>query len=494
MKITAFNPKIGFLEEKKLVASTDKPSLFLIGRHPNSDLVLNTPGVSRVHGLITSFQQNYYFVELASTSGSRLNNQEVLVNQNCILQPGDNLRIGDFFLLFLSEEEQIKKPEPYWFLKPQTTDNYHQINSGKQDELIVNCSQIVQETHDVKTFCFITSPPTMFNYQPGQFVTLELEIDGKLIKRPYSISSTPSRPHNLEITVKRVPAPNDIPDAPPGLVSNWLHDNFTVGNQIKISPPTGNFTIQNNPNRKFIFISAGSGITPMMSMSRWLCDTTPNADIVFIHSAKTVNDIAFCHELEFMANRHPNFQLAINLTGMQYNPNWLGYTGRLNETMIKTISHDFQERIVYVCGPDGFRENVKAILRELEFPMENYYEESFGSSKKQNKQQKQPQLVVADDTPTHFYSKSYAPIPQKSNVVAFTKSQKEVVCDAKETILQAAQKEGITLPYGCQMGACGQCKLRKLSGDVYYEEDFNCEEDYVLTCVAKADGNVVIEG
>ncbi|NJS16562.1 MAG: 2Fe-2S iron-sulfur cluster binding domain-containing protein [Nostocaceae cyanobacterium CSU_2_110] len=53
-------------------------------------------------------------------------------------------------------------------------------------------------------------------------------------------------------------------------------------------------------------------------------------------------------------------------------------------------------------------------------------------------------------------------MPEKSNVVAFTKSQKEVVCDAKETILQAAQKEGITLPYGCQMGACGQCKLRKL--------------------------------
>ncbi|MBF2014790.1 MAG: FHA domain-containing protein [Rivularia sp. T60_A2020_040] len=130
MKITTFNPKTGFLEEKKLVASTEKPSLFLIGRHPNSDLILNTPEVSLVHGLITYFQQNYYFVELASTGGSRLNNQEVLVNQNCILEPGDNLRIGDFFLLFLSEEEQIEKPEPYWFLKPQTTDGCNQIISG----------------------------------------------------------------------------------------------------------------------------------------------------------------------------------------------------------------------------------------------------------------------------------------------------------------------------------------------------------------------------
>ena len=487
MKITVFNPKIAFSQEKKLVVSTSEPSIFLIGRHPKCDLLLNTPEVSRVHGLITYFQENYYFVELASTGGSRLNNKEVLVNQNCILKPGDILNICDFFLLFMPEE---KYESNYWFLKPQTIDNYTQVASGKEAELIVNCSQIIEETHDVKTFRFIASPPTNFNYKPGQFVTLELEIDGKLVKRSYSISSTPSRPHNLEITVKRVPAPSDIPSVPSGLVSNWLHDNFTVGNQIKISPPTGNFTIQNDPNRKFMFISAGSGITPMMSISRWLCDTIPNADIVFVHSAKTVKDIAFCHELELMASRHPYFKLAITLTGTKYNPNWLGYTGRLNETMIQAIARDFQERIVYVCGPDGFRESVKAILSELGLNMQNYHEESFGSKK-----QKKAEVAVADNTLIHFYSAlNTASNKDKSNAIVFTKSQKEVVCDREETILEAAQKQGITLPYGCQMGACRQCKLRKLSGEVYYEQDFNCEEDYVLTCIAKAEGSVVIEG
>ncbi|WP_414623173.1 FAD-binding oxidoreductase [Calothrix sp. CCY 0018] len=481
MKITVFNPKIAFIQEKELAASTDNGSTLLIGRHPNCDLVLDTPEVSRIHGLITYFQQNYYFTELASIDGSRLNNQEVLVNQKCILQLGDILKIGDFFLLLLSEEEKLEKSNPYWFLKPQIKNDDTQLTSDTQDKQIVKCCQIIEETHDVKTFRFITSPPTTFNYKPGQFVTLELEINGKLVKRSYSISSTPSRPQNLEITVKRVPS---------GLVSNWLHDKFTLGDQIKISPPTGNFTIPDNLNRKFMFISAGSGITPMMSMSRWLCDTIPNADITFVHSAKTLKDIVFRQELELMASRNAYFQLAVTLTSSGYNPTWLGYTGRLNEATIKAIANDLQERIVYVCGPDSFRESVKAILGELDFPMQNYHEESFGYSKKPKKYLP----VVADDTPKHFYSTPYEPASKKSNIVTFTKSQKEVVCDAEETILEAAQKEGITLPYGCQMGACGKCKLHKLSGEVYYEQGFDCEEDYVLTCVTKAEGNVIIEG
>ncbi|MGB3755957.1 MAG: FHA domain-containing protein [Rivularia sp. (in: cyanobacteria)] len=233
MKITVFNPKKGFVQETSLVPSINKPPTFLIGRHPNCDLILNTPEVSRVHALITSCQQHYYFTELASTDGSRLNNQEVFINENRILVSGDIIQISDFCLLFLPESEKIEKSNPYWFLKPQTTDNSTQTTSVKQDELIVQCSQIIEETHDVKTFRFVTSPPTKFDYKPGQFVTLDLEIDGKSVKRSYSISSTPSRPHNLEITVKRVPAPTDIPDVPPGLVSNWLNDNLTVGSQLK---------------------------------------------------------------------------------------------------------------------------------------------------------------------------------------------------------------------------------------------------------------------
>ncbi|MGB3652330.1 MAG: FHA domain-containing protein [Rivularia sp. (in: cyanobacteria)] len=497
MKVTVFNPIKGFSQEKLLAAPVDKASIFLIGRHPNCDIVLNSPEVSRVHGLINYSNENYYFVELASTDGSRVNNQEVLVNESCILKKGDIVQIDNFYLLFNNEVEKSEQPNPYWFLKSQNTEVYTEVASVKpetfpevasvkQGEKLVICSQIIEETHDVKTFRFVTSPPTNFDYKPGQFVTLDLEIDGKSVKRSYSISSTPSRPHSLEVTIKRVPAPKHVADAPPGLVSNWLHDNLTVGNQIKISPSVGNFTIaDDNPNCKFMFISAGSGITPMMSMSRWLCDTIPNADIVFVHSAKTTRDIVFTQELELMASRQPGFQLAITLTGKEYSPTWTGYTGRLNQKMFEQMSHDIQERIIYICGPDSFREGVKTLLRNLDFPMQNFHEESFGSFKPKKAQQ-------VDTVPANPVSKEEK--EEKGNNIVFTKSEQEIVCDAEETILQAAQREGLTLPYGCQVGVCGQCKLPLASGKVNYEQDYGCEDDCVLTCVGKAAGKVVIEG
>ncbi|HAX90272.1 MAG TPA: flavodoxin, partial [Cyanobacteria bacterium UBA11370] len=78
------------------------------------------------------------------------------------------------------------------------------------------CVGIIDETHDVKTFRFAADPPVLFTYQPGQFVILNLDINGKPVKRSYSLSSTPSRPHTLDITVKRTSSPSDTPDAPPG--------------------------------------------------------------------------------------------------------------------------------------------------------------------------------------------------------------------------------------------------------------------------------------
>ena len=491
MKITAFNHLTGALEEKILSSQTGNLQRCLIGRHPSCDLNLNTPEISRVHAIILKSQENYYFIDLASTDGSRINNQEVEFNQEYPLKAGDVIRIGDFILLF---EEISDESQPYWFLKPKDTNIPKQLTIGNDNQPIFRCSQVIDETHDVKTFRLISSPPQVFDdYKPGQFVTLDLEINGESVKRSYSISSTPSRPHALEITVKRVPSPSDAPNVPPGLVSNWLHDYLTVDSLMKVSPPMGNFTCFEHPNEKFLFISAGSGITPMMSMSRWLCDIDPDADIVFVHSAKTVRDIIFCQELELMASRNPKFQLAVTLTGTHH-PTWSGYTGRVNDLMLQAIAPDFKERIVYVCGPDGFRSSVKATLKEMKFPMSSYHEESFGSSKKRKKSSPSPKpetQIKSEISPTDTFKASKT---QTADVVFFTKSDKELVCDPEETILEAAQREGIKLPYGCGMGACGQCKLRKVSGEVIYEEDSECEDDYVLTCVAKATGSVIIEG
>jgi ferredoxin-NADP reductase len=239
--------------------------------------------------------------------------------------------------------------------------------------------RIVNETADVKSFTFVADPPVKFNYLPGQFVTLDLEINGESVLRSYSISSAPSRPNTLEITVKCVAA---TAEQPAGLVSNWLHDNLKLGSQIKLSAPMGKFTCAPKPPAKLLLLSAGSGITPMMSMARWLADTAADTDIIFFHSARSPQEIIFRQELELMSARLPNFHLAISMTQTVSGSAWAGFTGRLAEPMLRCIAPDFLERSVYVCGSEGFMQASKSLLETLSFPMQNYAQESFGAAPK----------------------------------------------------------------------------------------------------------------
>ncbi len=393
---------------------------------------------------------------------SRINNQQVEVNESYLLKPNDVIHIGDFLLLI--EEMQLLENQ-----------SKSQGKAWRSPTLTARCVRVIDETPDVKTFTFVAEPSVEFTYQPGQFVTLNLEINGKTIKRAYSISSTPSRPHSLDITVKRATPPNNEPDAPPGLVSNWLHDNLQAGSQVKIGSPLGDFSCIEHPSSKILFISAGSGITPMMSMSRWLLDTNAGSDIVFFHSARTVDDIVFRQELELMTSRYANFQLATTLTREDSNSS-PGGIGRFSKSMLSKIAPDFAERTVYVCGSEAFTQQVKEILQELKFPMENYYAESFGKPKKKKKEN---QLQLEKTT--------------VSQTLVLAKSGVELTYDSEDTILETVEKEGIELPHMCKMGACHKCKLRLIEGEVRYDEEPECEEGHILTCIAQPVGRVVIE-
>ncbi|MEL4896261.1 FAD-binding oxidoreductase [Crocosphaera sp. Alani8] len=387
------------------------------------------------------------------------------------------------------------------------------INWWNKGKITVRCVNIIEDTKDVKTFRFTGTSPTLFNYKPGQFITLNLNINDKKIKRSYSISSTPSRPHTLEITVKRVPAPTDFPDAPPGLVSNWLHDNLKVGDEITVTGPSGKFTCVDNNATKLLFISAGSGITPMMSMSRWALDTVANRDITFVHSARSPRDIIYRQELETLAANHSNFHLALTMTRQTTGDPWWGFQGRLNEVLLPAICPDFKERVIYVCGPDSFMKGVKKLVEGLGFPMENYNQESFGGSNKkrspssEEKNNNSPVVTTPNNTTNNGHSVAtetvtepvVVPNSNESYPVVFAKSGKEVLCDAQMSLLELAEEEMIDLDSGCRSGACGSCKVKKLEGDIRYEGDADgldeddTEEGYILACIAYSQGKVVID-
>ena len=539
IKIKALNTETGEFLEKLLTLEAGIPGDCLIGRHPSCDVVLDSAEVSRIHGRIWCQDGQCFFKDLGSTNGSQIDDEEVQINQDYLLKQNNLLCIGGFVLTIAQMPDdqntsQVQPPAEQVALAPSQP---RQWSSG---ELTVRCIQAIAETHDVKTFRFVAEPTVLFSYntnllnscytsevirlvfasficskvkanwyKPGQFVTLDLEIEGKRVMRSYSISSTPSRPHTLEITVKRVPPPTDVANAPPGLVSNWLHDQITVGSQVKLTGPMGKFTCVDRQAQKLLFISAGSGITPMISMSRWLYDTGADVDVVFIHSARSPRDLIFRHELESMAARHPKFKLAVTTTRKEPGQAWVGYSGRLNELMLQAIAPDLRSRTVYVCGPNPFMEGVKTILETLDIPMENYHQESFGSPKqKPSVKERLSEAGTRGQENTEknrlFHSSSSAPEDKEklasvdetqfqSPILVFTKSGKEIACDSEEIILEVAEQEGLELKCGCRMGACGACKLPLLEGKVNYDRDPECEPGYFLPCIAKPIGRVVIE-
>lgn len=495
--IKAINTETSEFKEKILTLATGVKGDCLLGRHPSCDLVLDSAEVSRIHGRIWCQDGQCFYTDLGSTDGSQINDREIGVNQVYPLEPNYLLRIGRFVLNIDYKLREAKSTVESSLI---ASNSPPQWSSG---ELTLRCIQTIDETHDVKTFRFVPEPPRLFSYKPGQFVTLDLTIDGKRVKRSYSISSTPTRPHTLDITVKRVSPPTDIANAPPGLVSNWLHDNLTVGSQVKITGPMGKFTCVDRPAKKLLFISAGSGITPMMSMSRWLCDLGTDVNLIFIYSTRSRRDFIFRHELESMAARYGNFKLAVTTTGLEPGQAWQGYTGRLTELMLQAIAPDLQERTIYICGSNSFMADVKNRLQTLNFPMENYYEESFGSPPK-----KKPKSISSESSLTSVSTPELDPETSKpepenitsvksseerSPVIVLETSGKAIAGDREDTILEIAEQEGIELPSGCRMGACGACKLPLLSGKVNYEDEPDCEPGHLLTCIAKPIGRVVIK-
>jgi ferredoxin-NADP reductase len=481
---------------------------WVVGRSRTCDLVLPNPEVSRIHGRIVYAESTYYFIDNGSTSGSLLNGESVPANDMRQLHPGDLLQLGETFLYV----EELADPSPAASTSAPTVSPFHTHPQQQwtDEDLVCRCCRIVDETPDVKTFYFVAEPVVLFSYLPGQFVNLQLEIDGKSVIRPYSISSSPTRPYHLSITVKRVAAPGDRPDIPAGMVSNWLHDHFKVGDRVQlINGPLGHFTCLPELPSKLLLISAGSGITPMMSMTRWVQDTLADSDVIFLHSARTPEDVVFRAELEAIAAQMPNFHLAITVTQQILGRSWMGLTGRVSESMLHLVAPDLMERTVYVCGPQGFMQGIRAILESLQFPMQNYYEESFGSpapkipsNSSRSNSQTQTELekttlptLNGEDSPTLTQILPASDTP----VVHFIHSERSVSADSDTSILEIAEQEGVQIRHACRVGACGACKVRICQGEVQYFttpaalSTADQQAGYALACVAYPASNVAIE-
>src|SRR6185437_4710753 len=341
------------------------------------------------------------------------------------------------------------------------------------DDTLVFC-QVRQETHDVKSFFFRAPSERAFVFEPGQFITLELEIDGEAVNRCYTISSPPTRPHTISITVKRVPG---------GKVSNWLHDNLHAGSEVRVLGPSGEFTCARHPARKYLFLSAGSGITPLMSMSRAHHELGDDSDIVFVHSARTPDDIIFARELDLIASNQSHFRTAFVCERLGARTNWPGVTGFLSLPLLRLIAPDFLEREIFTCGPAPYMQAVRKLLDEGGFERSHYHEESFSFD---TVSEVAAQLTTAPvETETRFR-------------VSFAKSNREIECGSGQHVLDAAKKAGVRLPASCTQGMCGTCKVRLVSGEVAMKHaggirQREIDQGMVLLCCSKPLSDLVVD-
>lgn len=314
------------------------------------------------------------------------------------------------------------------------------------------CRAVHDITPDVKTFLFEPGEPALFRHEAGQFVTLSLEIDGVPVGRCYTISTPPTRPNLLGITVKRQPG---------GLGSNWLHDTMRPGVRIRADGPFGTFTA-GRPGAKYLFLSGGSGVTPLMSMTRTAFDLATDDDIVFVHSARTPEDILFRRELNLMASLSPNLTVRHVCERDAPRERWDGLTGYLGPEMLRILAPDLHERVVYCCGPTPYMAAVRRLLEEAGFDMTRYREETFTFDR----------LPVGEflegpaTTPGGADAAIVASVTEVAHSIEFARSSKRFTCGPDETILDAAFAAGLAPASSCGQGLCGTCKAQKLSGDV----------------------------
>ena len=325
--------------------------------------------------------------------------------------------------------------------------------------LTLRCIGRRADTHDVTSWQFVATEGTLPAVLAGQCVTLHTEIDGKPQCRAYTLSSSPQDPF-WQVTIKDV-----------GLVSHHLHQTLQLGDEIRVDGPFGDFNLAVLHCERPLLLSAGSGITPMWAMLRDELAKRPNADIRFIHSARSPEDVIFASDLAALAEAHAGVRHALVL---EQAPAAYPWVGRLTPAMLRELAPDLLARHVYLCGPAPYMAAVCTMLAELGLPAEQLHQESFG--------------LPAGTSST-------APVAAGSDHFWLTlkKSGKKVKILPGQTLLAVLEGAGETMMAACRAGVCGACRcttegeIERQSVMTLSAQDLESGVALACSCTAKGD-------
>jgi stearoyl-CoA 9-desaturase NADPH oxidoreductase len=294
-------------------------------------------------------------------------------------------------------------------------------------------------------------------FSTGQFIRLTVEIDGVRHTRCYSPACSEHTGDRIEITVKAHPE---------GLVSGFLNRNARPGMVVGLSAADGDFVLPEKRPAHLLLISGGSGITPVMSMLRTLCDEVHSGAVTFVHYAQTHDRVPYRRELSQIAARHPNVQTAFAYTREAGGD----LAGHLSRDHLRAVVPAAARAPAYVCGPPGLIESARRIWAEDGIE-QLLHIESFLP----------PSLALPSDS--------------AEGSVSFARTR-ELVPNNGRSLLEQAEQAGLSPQFGCRMGICHTCTCRKTAGRVrnlVTGDVSSADEEDVQICVSVPVGDVELD-
>jgi stearoyl-CoA 9-desaturase NADPH oxidoreductase len=308
-----------------------------------------------------------------------------------------------------------------------------------------------RETEDSATVTIKPGWGFSADYRPGQYVGIGLRVNGRWHWRSYSLTSVPQRDaKRITITVKATPE---------GFLSSHLVNGVEPGTIVRLAAPKGNFALPDPPPPKILFVSAGSGITPLMAMLRSLEVRGQNPDIVHVHSAPSEEGVIFRDELRALEEDHTSYRLHLQLTETD---------GHLDFQQLHSLVPDWQDRPTWACGPT---------------PMLDDIEKAFDDAD------------LGDRLHIERFTIARTDKGGEGGTVTFAISDKSIEIDGATSLLEAGEKVGIQMPFGCRMGICQTCVLPLEDGHI---RDFRSGEEHgpgdrINTCISTASGDCTLK-
>ncbi len=312
-----------------------------------------------------------------------------------------------------------------------------------------------RETEDSATLVIKPGWGFNFDYQPGQYMGIGLLMDGRWRWRSYSLTSSPAvgmsgSAKTVTITVKAMPE---------GFLSTHLVAGVRPGTIVRLAAPQGNFVLPDPAPRSVLFLTAGSGITPVMSMLRTLLRRNQIGDIMHLHSAPTEAEVMFRADLAALAADQPGYRLQLRETRTQ---------GRLDLARLDDEVPDWRERQSWACGPEGMLAAAEKVWSSA---------------------------GVRDRLHLERFAVAKAAPAGAGGTVTFARSGRTVAADAATSLMDAGEGAGVQMPFGCRMGICQSCVVSLVEGHV---RDLRTGAEHdpgtrVQTCVSAASGDCTLD-